>query len=153
MMSRTVETCIDINASVEIVWQVLTDFPTYGQWNPFIRAVTGSPTLHQMLSFTVATGPETTVSATARVLRVDPPRLLVWGGHLPMGLFRGEHSFTIRPRGNGVEFRNSERFSGLLVPFTINTSRMQAQNAAFEGFDRALKKRAESMMSGSIAKT
>jgi hypothetical protein len=152
MMSRTVETRIEIDASPAVVWQVLTDFPAYGMWNPFIRAVTGNLTVNGMLSFTVATGPDTTVSARARILGLDPPNRLVWGGGLPLGLFRGEHSFTIESREAGVEFCNSERFSGLLVPLTIKASRLRAQRAAFQGFDRALKVRAESLMTGSVSK-
>jgi hypothetical protein len=153
MMSRTIETRIDIDASPEVVWRVLTDFPAYGLWNPFIRAVTGRLTLNEMLSFTVATGPETTVSASARILCLEPQSRLVWGGRMPLGLFRGEHSFTIAPRGEGVEFCNSERFSGLLVPLTIKPPRVQAQRVAFEGFDRALKIRAEFLMTGSSSET
>jgi hypothetical protein len=149
MMSRTVETRIAIAASAEVVWRVLIDFPAYGDWNPFIRSVAGAPMLDELLSFTVATGPDTTVSARARILCLEPLRRLVWGGGLPMGLFRGEHSFTIHPRGAGVELCNSERFSGLLVPLTIKAARLRAQRAAFESFDRALKKRAESLMTGS----
>ena len=32
---------IEINASQERVWQVLTDFPALSEWNPFVRSVEG----------------------------------------------------------------------------------------------------------------
>jgi len=31
---------IEINAPVEKAWSVLTDFPAYGEWNPFSRSLT-----------------------------------------------------------------------------------------------------------------
>lgn len=35
-MSFVIERTLDINASAEQVWEVLTDFPRYGEWNPFV---------------------------------------------------------------------------------------------------------------------
>ncbi|WP_280314638.1 SRPBCC family protein, partial [Nocardia abscessus] len=27
---------VDIDAPADLVWQVITDFPRYGEWNPFV---------------------------------------------------------------------------------------------------------------------
>jgi uncharacterized protein YndB with AHSA1/START domain len=35
-MSFIIEKTLDINASAEQVWQVLTDFPRFPEWNPFV---------------------------------------------------------------------------------------------------------------------
>ena len=40
---RTIETAIDISASAERVWDVLTRFDAYPGWNPFITSITGIP--------------------------------------------------------------------------------------------------------------
>ncbi|MHC1728596.1 MAG: SRPBCC family protein [Syntrophobacteraceae bacterium] len=32
---------IEINAPCVVVWKILTDFPGYGSWNPFIRRIAG----------------------------------------------------------------------------------------------------------------
>jgi uncharacterized protein YndB with AHSA1/START domain len=34
---------IEIQASAERVWQLLTDFASFPQWNPFIRRASGEP--------------------------------------------------------------------------------------------------------------
>ena len=38
---RQITTEIEINASVEKVWAILTDFKKYPQWNPFIKSIDG----------------------------------------------------------------------------------------------------------------
>ena len=34
---------IEIAASAERVWRLLTDFASYPRWNPFIRSIGGRP--------------------------------------------------------------------------------------------------------------
>lgn len=36
------ETQVEIDAPMALVWDVLTDLPNYGAWNPFVVAVTGA---------------------------------------------------------------------------------------------------------------
>jgi len=38
---REVRTEIEIAASASSVWQVLTDFARYSEWNPFISCISG----------------------------------------------------------------------------------------------------------------
>ena len=35
-MSFVIEQTLDIAAPPQVVWEVLTDFPKYGEWNPFV---------------------------------------------------------------------------------------------------------------------
>jgi topoisomerase IV subunit A len=39
----TIKTAVDVATSAEIVWRVLTDFPSYPKWNPFLVSVQGNP--------------------------------------------------------------------------------------------------------------
>ncbi len=36
-MSFIIEKTVEINAPADIVWEVITDLPRYGEWNPFVR--------------------------------------------------------------------------------------------------------------------
>jgi hypothetical protein len=36
-MALVIDALLDIEASAETVWEVITDFARYGEWNPFIR--------------------------------------------------------------------------------------------------------------------
>ena len=33
---------IQINASASVVWDILTDFEKFGEWNPFIKEISGT---------------------------------------------------------------------------------------------------------------
>lgn len=35
-MSFVIDRMVEINAPAELVWEVLTDLPRYGEWNPFV---------------------------------------------------------------------------------------------------------------------
>ncbi len=88
---------IEIEAPAERVWQVLTDFAAYPDWNPFIRRVNGRPEVEEQL--VVRMRPSGTRGMTFRptVMKVEPNRQLRWLGHLLVpGLFDGEHIFEIQ---------------------------------------------------------
>ena len=40
---KVIHTEIEINAPASRVWEILTDFGSFPQWNPFIRQVSGEP--------------------------------------------------------------------------------------------------------------
>lgn len=41
-MKKKIETSVRINASRETIWQVLTNFEKYPEWNSFIKSVSGN---------------------------------------------------------------------------------------------------------------
>lgn len=135
---------IDIHASDERVWQLLTDFASYPHWNPFIRRVSGEAKtgarLHVYLQPSGARG----TTFRPRVLKVEPKRELRWLGHLVIpGLFDGEHIFTIEPlEANRVHFVQRELFTGLLVPLLAHGLDTDTRRG-FDDMNHALKVRAE----------
>jgi hypothetical protein len=136
---------IDIAASAARVWDVLTDFAAYPEWNPFIRRIEGilAPRCRLLVRIQPPGGRAMTFRPT--VLRVEPERELAWRGRtLVPGLFDGEHHFRLEPRGgDSVRFVHGENFSGALVPLlrrTLETTTRQG----FEAMNAALKTRAES---------
>ena len=114
----TLSASIEIDATPDEVWSVLADLDAYDEWNPFIVSSSGTVEASATLTNTMrdATG-ETTFTPT--VLTATPGRELRWLGELgPGAVFDGEHSFVIEPVQAGrVRLVQSERFSGVLVPF------------------------------------
>jgi hypothetical protein len=135
---------IEIAATPARVWSVLTDFERYGEWNPFITFITGTPMPSEQLRVRMHPLGGMAMTFRPKVLIAERERELRWLGTLgPRGLFDGEHSFRIAPLGEGrVRFLQSERFTGLLVPLLMLVVRNSTRRG-FEAMNRALKPRAE----------
>ena len=104
----------DITASPEQVWTVLTDFPAYPIWNPFIYPVRGTPRLDSTLEMTLH--PETgSVTYRATVVTAQPNRELSWTGQiLSAGVYAVTFIFTIEPlSGGGARLEARERGKGV----------------------------------------
>jgi hypothetical protein len=141
---RSIETEITIRGTADEVWAVLTDFPRYPDWNPFIREASGEVVTGSRLSVRIQPPGGKAMAFQPRVRVVAPARELRWLGHLLFpGLFDGEHMFRIDPLPNEeVRFLQSERFRGVLVAL-LPASMYQNTQRGFEQMNRALKERVE----------
>lgn len=140
---KELRTEIEIQATPEKVWQILTSLDQYPEWNPFIHHALGKAKVGEKVDITFKSGSkEMTLHCT--VVKVEPNKALCWKYHvvLPI-LFSGEHSFIIEQvEGDKIRFIDREIFNGLLVSAQakdIDTNSKQG----FEAMDRALKARAE----------
>ena len=141
---REIMTTIEIAASPERVWRVLTDFASYPKWNPFIRSIEGRLQKGSRLSvrMQLPRGGEHAFSPV--VVKAIPGAELRWRGKLFInGLFDGEHVFLIVPQGrHSVRFIQREQFSGWLVPLVMLGIAGKTRKG-FKEMNRALKNVAE----------
>jgi hypothetical protein len=146
-MSTTITTTIDIAADPDTVWTVLTDFASYAEWNPFMSRIEGAPEVGSRLAvrLTPAGGRGMTFKPT--VLTATPGRELRWLGKLGFGgLFDGEHFFVLdRNADVGTRMTHGEKFSGILV--SLMGAATKNADDGFDAFNRALKLRAETVVS------
>ena len=139
---KEVRSEIEIQAPSERVWQILTDFDNWSEWNPFLTQASGTAALGEQVNITFQ-GPgskETSLCCTIQTLHQG--REWMWDFHaISPVLFRGEHSFAIEPiDGSRVRFVQREVFKGLLVPFLVKeTDTLRG----YKAMDGALKARAE----------
>ncbi len=135
---------IEIQAPAERVWDLLTDFAGFPQWNPFIRRASGKVEVGEHLEVILQPSGAQGMTFKPTVLKAEPNRELRWLGRLLLpGLFDGEHSFTIESLGeNRVRFVQSEIFTGLLVPLFSRGLDADTRRG-FEEMNQALKARAE----------
>jgi len=137
---------IEINASAERVWDILTDFAAYPQWNPFIRSISGELEVGERLEVRLEPPDSRGITLRPTVLRAEPNRLMRWVGHLLVpGLFDGEHSLVTEPlEVSRVRFVQHEVFKGVLVSLLARSLDNNTLRG-FEEMNEALKERAEAL--------
>jgi hypothetical protein len=142
-MPRELTTQIEIDAPASRVWEVLTDFDAYPDWNPFVRRIAGRPEPGTKLEVRIQPSGGRGMTFRPTVLAAEPERELRWLGRLLVpGVFDGEHSFRIEPLGEGrVRFTQAELFSGALVPLLGRS--LGATERGFAEMNESLKRRAE----------
>lgn len=140
---KTIETSIEIDAPPEVVWARLTDFATYGSWNPFIRSIDGEAAPGARLKVRIQPPGRAGMTFRPTVLDATPGRRLGWLGTLGIrGIFDGEHRFEFEPLPGGrTRLTHSERFTGLLVP--LFSAMLADTRKGFEAMNAALKSRVE----------
>jgi hypothetical protein len=142
-MSKEIKTEILINSDSKRVWQVLTDFKSYPNWNPFIKSIRGEKIVGNKLATEILPPNRRIMKFTPVLLAVDSERELRWLGSGPVrGIFDGEHYFKIIPQENGsVKFIQGEKFNGILVRFMPKL--LVDTKHGFEQMNEALRKECE----------
>lgn len=129
-----------INAPAERIWALLTDGPNYTRWNSTVEKFEGDIKLGGKVKVFAKINPGR--AFPVKVTELEPAKRMVWSGGMPLGLFKGERTFTLTPTDSGtVAFDMREIFSGPLSPL-IGRSIPDLQ-PAFDDFAADLKRAAE----------
>lgn len=143
-MKHFITTQITIKAPVESVWNDFINFAAYPSWNPFIHSVNGELIPGKTIKAKIGN-----MSFSPRILEHQPQIRFSWQGKLGIrGIFDGKHQFELEDAGNGTTiFTQSEKFSGLLVPFLKKKLNSEIKNG-FIAMNLALKQRCEELNQG-----
>jgi hypothetical protein len=135
-MSCLVE--INIRASAENIWRILTDAKDFPRWNSMITRIEGEIRDGEKLRLHV---PGTDRTFTPLVSNVVPNERMTWtGGFAP--IFKGVRTFELKPRSDGsTDFAMKEHFAGLMLPLAKGS--MPDFGPVFERFANDLKREAE----------
>ena len=108
---KLIHTEILIDASAERVWQVLTGFADFPDWNPLFRSAKGDLTPGSQLEIHIQPQDGKWMTFKPTVLTAEPGGELRWIGHfLFPGIFDGEHHFILESiREGGVRFVQGKR--------------------------------------------
>lgn len=118
-MSREISLTIDVLAAPQAVWAVITEFPRYAEWNPFIKEIRGQPERGACLQATVQAPGGRIMRFRAKVTEVEPEKRLRWLGRCSVlpGLLSGDHVFVLEDLGEGqTRLTQCKTFRGLLLP-------------------------------------
>jgi hypothetical protein len=143
-MAKQLHAEVEIGATPDRVWEVLTDFAAYQDWNPFIVQAAGQAVPGTRLELHMRLSGRRSTTIRPEVLEADPARRLRWLGRvLVPGVFDGEHTFTIEPAGPGrARLTQHEDFRGLLAPLVLKLI-AKPTLASFHQMNQALKTRVE----------
>ena len=134
---------IEIQATPEKIWAVLTDLEKYAEWNPLLYRAEGKVAVGEKVNISAKTA-SNDMDFRCSVVKVKPDREFSWRFHVVLPfLFRGEHIFTIEPIDeHRACFIDREIFNGLLVPLRAKDLETNAK-AGMIAMGKALKRRVE----------
>lgn len=138
------QTTFPVDASAGRVWEVLTDFDRWAEWNPSVPSIAGEPREGSTVALTLAMPGRPSAKVKATLTEVVPERRLIWDGSVgPKWLFAGHREFLIDPQPGGtVDLTHVEDVSGVLFP-VFRVAMGSAIQRHHDGLNDALKARAE----------
>ena len=141
---KELRTEIQIKATPEKIWSVLTDFKKYPEWNSMIKSFEGKLAEGEKVTVKLQQPGSSAMTFKPTIKQVIPNKTFRWQGHLLVpGLFDGEHIFEIIEHGTGVcTFIHRENFKGILIPLFKKMIEMNTKQG-FQSMNEALKKRCE----------
>lgn len=101
---------IEIAASPDVVWDVLTDFARWPEWNPEVKSMKSSGPADMGTTFRWRAGPGT---ITSTIQRSEPPRQITWAG-TTLGL-KALHHWHLEPREGRTIVWEEESYDGLVA--------------------------------------
>lgn len=137
-----VETFEEIDAPPEVVWEVLLEFDSYPEWNPFVKSIEGIPIEGERLEVRIEPPESRATTFKPEVVAAEENRRLAWLGRLVVPFaFDGYHEFHLEPIDDRrTRLLQRETFRGALVPMLLDEDRIRR---GFEAMNRAVKERAE----------
>lgn len=136
---KEIRTEIIINANVDKVWTILTDFESYPNWNPFMKYFKGTPKEGNKVEVKIVPPNSNSMIFKPTILNFTPNKELRWLGRLFIpGLFDGEHIFELISNEDGTTtFIQREKFNGILVPLLKNS--LDNTKAGFDAMNKKIK--------------
>jgi hypothetical protein len=140
---KTIGHSIVIDASPSTVWSILTDWPGYAEWNPFLTELKGEPRVGSRLSVRMKTPGDKQMRFRPKLTVLEPESRLQWlrRAGLP-GILDGRHTFSLTALPEGrTWFEQAETFTGLLTWFTGSLSKRTQHG--FKQMNQALAQRCQ----------
>ena len=141
---RELKTEIQIAAPIDRVWQVLTDFEHWHDWNPMVNQVSGNAAVGSQLIITMrGSDGKDAMKYQAAVLEANPPRSFRWRATMMGGLmFTNDRVFELTEKNGGTVLVNKEEFNGLMVPLFWGKMKLFVV-PMLESMNKALKEKLE----------
>jgi hypothetical protein len=133
---------IEIAASPEAVWDVLTALEDWPSWNRDVKSMTVQGDVVPGTVFRWKAGP---ASITSTIQLVERPRVIAWTGKT-LGI-NAIHFWHLEPRDGKTHVRTEESYDGLVARLLRRSLQKTLDRALADGL-RYLKAEVESRASG-----
>ena len=148
MRGWTTEVLID--APRQLVWDQVTNFEAYSDWNPFVIEAHAEFKVGETIHFLENLQPFGQHWINAKFLSIDPENCFIWQGHFWANfLFTVHHSFIFKAiNDHQTRFIQKHENSGLLIPFLAWRGVYVVSHQGYLNWNHALKERCEGMVAG-----
>lgn len=140
-MRKAISTSVIIDATEQDIWEKLTNFTKYHEWNPFIIEAKGQAIQNGILDITISPPNAKQQKFKPTIIDLNNNERLVWQGkYMSKKIFQGIHEFKLkRISETSVILQHNEYFSGLLLPL-IWPMIAKSTKSGFEMMNAALKR-------------
>ncbi len=153
MFKRILESseAMHIEAPAGVVWGVLTDASSYGDWNPFTTRLETDFAVDSPIHLHIVMGPYS-FDRREWVRAVEPPHRLEWDTKVlaRLLLYSSKEQRIEALTPTSCSYHTTDLFSGLLTPLIM----LLFRNLIIRGFDAtalALKRRSEAIHAASVS--
>ena len=143
---REIRTEIQISAPIDNVWNILTEFNNWKDWNPTINRADGSASVGSKLNITIR-GKDGKDASNYQpvVLESNAPNSFRWRANMMADfVFKNDRVFVLTAKDGGTQLIHKEEFSGLMVPLMWSMLKGFV-GPTLENMNQALKKKVESL--------
>ena len=146
-MAYEISATIEIAATPDEVWAVLSDLASYPQWHPAFRKVSGQLTAGSKLTITTSPPDGRLMTVKVKVLIADPGRELRWVSKL-LGITISKRTFLLSPIDGGTSLVQAGSYRGLRGFQGRGSGRgtfavIARIQGTFEAINQAIKEQAE----------
>jgi len=135
---RSICTTILIHAPIDHVWQVLTDYASYADWNPYLVLVEGAARSGTSIVAQAVDAQGNATMLDVKVRRAHP-YAMNWVGGLPdRTAFEGDHWLTLEDDHGRTRLQHVEHFTGSQMPAILDQYAESIRDN-FERMNSALK--------------
>src|SRR5690606_24640586 len=145
-MAFVVDTTVYIDAPAEVVWQVLTDLPRYGEWNPFVTECASSLTPGAPIDMLVDLGGPKPKRQREYMRTHTPGREFSYAMKpVPLGALHSRRSHTVTAVSDRrTRYESHFELGGWLHPVVAAALGGQLRRG-FEGMTAAVQRQAETL--------
>jgi len=135
-----------VSAPCEIVWETITDFGSYAEWNPFVVSCRSTLEVGSTIEMRVKVFDSFAQPQRERVFEHEPGRSFCYGvPSLPLGALRSRRSHSVEPTTNGHTVYNSHfELFGWLAP-VVQALFGTRLDRGFDSMSQAIRARAEAL--------